>query len=57
MTLVAVSKTKPTDVIEEAFEAGQLAFGENYAQEAIDKAAAITGAKVKWHFIGPVQSN
>jgi pyridoxal phosphate enzyme (YggS family) len=57
VTLVAVSKTKPKDVIEEAFEAGQLAFGENYAQEAIDKATAITGAEVKWHFIGPVQSN
>ena len=57
VTLIAVSKTKPIDIIEEAFEEGQLEFGENYAQEAIDKASAIHGAGMKWHFIGPVQSN
>ncbi len=37
--------------------AGQRAFGENYAQEAIDKAIALAGLQLEWHFIGPVQSN
>lgn len=57
VTLVAVSKTKPVEAIEEALQEGQLAFGENYAQEAIEKAAAIGKTGVNWHFIGPVQSN
>jgi len=54
--LVAVSKTKPAAVVEEAARAGQLLFGENYVQEFVAKAAAVI-APVEWHFIGHLQSN
>jgi len=54
--LVAVSKTKPAALIEEAAAAGQRLFGENYVQEFADKAEAIH-APVEWHFIGALQSN
>lgn len=59
--LLAVSKTFPPEAVLEAIAAGQLAFGENYLQEALDKqqavAAAAPGAALEWHFIGPIQSN
>ena len=59
--LVAVSKTKPKEMIVEAYEAGQRHFGENYVQEMADKAAdSLLLEKcpdIKWHFIGTVQSN
>jgi pyridoxal phosphate enzyme (YggS family) len=55
--LIAVSKTKPVEDIELAIAAGQLKFGENYAQEAVNKATSIHSAPVEWHFIGPIQSN
>lgn len=60
VTLLAVSKTKPASAIEEAVAAGQRAFGENYAQEGVDKIRyfAEKGAeRLEWHFIGPLQSN
>jgi len=55
--LLAVSKTKPLADIEAAAAAGQRAFGENYAQEAVTKAIALAGRNLEWHFIGPVQAN
>lgn len=57
--LVAVSKTWPAEAVREAAAAGQLDFGENYLQEALDKIAALSSlpAKLSWHFIGPLQSN
>jgi pyridoxal phosphate enzyme (YggS family) len=58
--LVAVSKTFGPEVISEAIDAGQRAFGENYVQEAIAKIEALRAAgrpKPEWHFIGPIQSN
>lgn len=55
--LVAVSKTKPIGLIRAAVSDGQRAFGENYAQEAIEKATALADLGLEWHFIGPVQSN
>ena len=55
--LLAVSKTWPLACVIEAAEAGQLAFGENYVQEAVDKAVATAERKLEWHFIGPLQSN
>lgn len=55
--LLAVSKTKPESMIRAAAAAGQRAFGENYAQEAVDKATALADLNLEWHFIGPVQSN
>ena len=57
VTLLAVSKTFPAENVREAWHAGQLAFGENYVQEGIDKIAAVTGRHLEWHFIGPLQSN
>jgi pyridoxal phosphate enzyme (YggS family) len=55
--LVAVSKTKPVDMITAAYACGQFRFGENYAQEMASKAAALAELNIEWHFIGPVQSN
>lgn len=55
-TLVAVSKTKPVEMLSEAYEAGQRAFGENYVQEIVAKAPQLP-SDIKWHFIGGLQSN
>ena len=56
--LIAVSKTKPISLIQEAYAAGQRHFGENYVQELVDKATALTELlDIEWHFIGPIQSN
>jgi len=55
--LVAVSKTKPVSAIIEAYEAGQMRFGENYVQEAIDKIQVLADKAIEWHFIGNIQSN
>lgn len=55
--LLAVSKRHPADLIREAFNAGQVAFGENYAQEMLDKAEDLEDLAIEWHFIGPLQSN
>jgi pyridoxal phosphate enzyme (YggS family) len=57
VTLIAVSKTKSASDVQQAIDAGQRHFGENYLQEALDKIAALENAKVCWHFIGPIQSN
>lgn len=54
--LIAVSKTKPIEAIEEAYAAGQRAFGENYVQEITEKQPALP-ADIQWHFIGHLQSN
>ena len=54
--LVAVSKTQPASVVEEAARAGQSLFGENYVQEFATKAAQVA-APVEWHFIGSPQTN
>lgn len=54
--LVAVSKTKPAAMVEDAFRAGQTLFGENYVQELAAKAAEVS-SPVEWHFIGHLQSN
>lgn len=56
--LLAVSKTKPVEAIEQAILAGQRAFGENYVQEGVEKIAHFAECKeLEWHFIGPLQSN
>lgn len=57
VTLLAVSKTWPADAVRQAAGCGQRAFGENYVQEAVAKAAALAGLGLEWHFIGPLQSN
>lgn len=55
-TLVAVSKTKPVENLQEAYEADQRHFGENYIQELVQKAPLLP-PDIKWHYIGHVQSN
>ncbi len=56
--LIAVSKTKPASSVREAYDAGQRAFGENYVQELVAKAAELADlADLEWHFIGHLQSN
>ncbi|WP_162285978.1 YggS family pyridoxal phosphate-dependent enzyme [Pantoea stewartii] len=58
ITLLAVSKTKSASAVKEAAAAGQLAFGENYVQEGVEKVQALTShPNLIWHFIGPLQSN
>ena len=58
MQLLAVSKTKPVSAIEEAIQAGQTKFGENYVQEGVEKIIYFQNVKgLEWHFIGPLQSN
>lgn len=54
--VVVVSKSKPLRVIQAALAAGISKFGENYAEEAIDKIIGLGSAAVEWHMIGHVQS-
>jgi PLP dependent protein len=54
--LVVVSKTKPLELLKEAYDAGARSFGENYIQEMCDKAPGMP-LDCKWHFIGHLQSN
>jgi pyridoxal phosphate enzyme (YggS family) len=56
VTLVAVSKTKPAQMIREAYAAGQRDFGENYVQELEEKHKELP-ADIRWHAIGHLQSN
>lgn len=59
--LLAVSKTFGAEAVIQAADAGQVAFGENYLQEALDKQQAVQTLRpdlaLEWHFIGPIQSN
>ncbi|MBU3620258.1 YggS family pyridoxal phosphate-dependent enzyme [Polynucleobacter sp. CS-Odin-A6] len=57
--LLAVSKTFPSRAVEEAMDAGQTAFGENYVQEGVEKIQQLAKLRpwLQWHFIGPLQSN
>jgi pyridoxal phosphate enzyme (YggS family) len=55
--LLAVSKRHPANAIAKAYACGQRAFGENYAQEMLEKAEALKELTIEWHFIGPLQSN
>lgn len=57
VTLLAVSKTFGPEAVREAHAAGQLAFGENYIQEAVEKIALLQELALQWHCIGPIQSN
>jgi len=56
VTLVAVSKTKPPELIMEAYNAGQRIFGENKVQELVDKHEVLPD-DIQWHMIGHLQRN
>ncbi|XP_013915217.1 PREDICTED: proline synthase co-transcribed bacterial homolog protein [Thamnophis sirtalis] len=59
--LVAVSKTKPPEMVIEAYNQGQRSFGENYVQELLEKASdskiLSSCPEIKWHFIGHLQKS
>ena len=55
--LLAVSKTFSLDHIRAAAEAGQQDFGENRVQEALQKIDGSADLRIRWHLIGPLQSN
>lgn len=59
ITLIAVSKTQPFSRLHEAYDCGQIHFGENYMQECLLKigAAKALDLSFKWHFIGHLQRN
>src|SRR3982074_1688467 len=57
ITLVAVSKTHPPELIREAIAAGVTDLGENRVQEADAKIPAVGRAAARWHLIGHLQSN
>ena len=56
VTLVAVSKTWPTEAVRRVYDAGQRVFGENRVQELVAKAADLPG-DIQWHLIGHLQRN
>ena len=57
IALLAVSKTFAADRVRAAYAAGQREFGENYAQEGMQKIAVLSALPLIWHFIGPIQGN
>ena len=58
VTLVAVSKLQPAEMVAAAHAAGARDFGENYGQELRDKAAQLAGLQgLRWHYIGGLQKN
>lgn len=56
VTLIAVSKTKPVEAIQQAYDCGQRHFGENKVQELTGKMEKF-GADIQWHMIGALQTN
>lgn len=56
VTLVAISKTKPIEDIQEAYNAGQRIFGENMVQEMVEK-YEILPKDIEWHLVGHLQTN
>jgi len=57
VTLLAVSKTKPSDLVRQAAAVGQTAFGENYVDEGVSKLQELAELDLIWHYIGHIQSN
>ena len=57
VTLLAVSKTRTSVQVKQAYDSGLTSFGENYLQEALKKVSALKSLTLDWHFIGPIQSN
>ncbi|SKB36964.1 hypothetical protein SAMN05660841_00068 [Sphingobacterium nematocida] len=56
VTLVAISKTKPIEDIQEAYNAGQRIFGENMVQELVEKQEKLP-QDIRWHLVGHLQTN
>lgn len=56
VTLIAVSKTKPVEMLKEIYDCGQRDFGENKVQEMVDKHEVLP-PDIRWHLIGHLQRN
>ena len=56
VTLIAVSKTKPVEMLQTVYDCGVRDFGENKVQEMCDKMEVLPG-DIKWHMIGHLQTN
>ena len=56
VTLIAVSKTKPVEMMREAMQCGIVTFGENKVQEIVEKQKELT-EPLDWHMIGHLQRN
>lgn len=56
VTLISVSKTKPVEMLQEAYDAGARVFGENKVQEIMDKYDQLP-SDIEWHMIGHLQRN
>ena len=57
ISVVGVSKKKSLEDILELYKLGLRDFGENYAQELNEKSLALDLEKIRWHFMGPIQTN
>ena len=57
ISIVGVSKKKSLEDILSLYELGLRDFGENYAQELSEKSLALNSKKIRWHFMGPIQTN
>ena len=57
VTLLAVGKAQPAELLAAAADCGITDFGESYLQEALGKIAALQGRGLTWHFIGRIQAN
>ena len=57
ISVVGVSKKKNLEDILELYKLGLRDFGENYAQELNEKSLVLDSKKIKWHFLGPIQTN
>jgi len=56
VTLISVTKTKPVEMLKEAYDAGERDFGENKVQEIMDKYDKLP-SDIRWHMIGHLQTN
>ena len=57
VTLLAVAKSQPAEIVRAAAAAGLKDFGESYVQEALGKIAALADLGLTWHFVGNIQAN
>ena len=57
ISIVGVSKKKSLEDILNLYKLGLRDFGENYAQELNEKSLAVDSEKIRWHFMGPIQTN
>ncbi|MDA0986038.1 MAG: YggS family pyridoxal phosphate-dependent enzyme [Bacteroidetes bacterium] len=57
LTLITISKTFGSNLVEEAFNTGLVNFGENYVQELLEKKEKLNHLNINWHFVGHLQTN